>query len=155
VLWVDHGYNTPETYRFAERLIAQLELRVHLYLPRRTAAHREALGEGIPEPDTPAHDRFTDEVKIEPFRRGLAELRPSLWFTALRRSQTEFRAGLEPFAQEPGGLLKVCPILDWSDADLGAYLAAQGLPDERTYFDPTKVHGNRECGLHPRGTRVP
>jgi phosphoadenosine phosphosulfate reductase len=30
-----------------------------------------------------------------------------------------------------------------------AYLAEHGLPDERVYFDPTKVEGDRECGLHP------
>ena len=28
------------------------------------------------------------------------------------------------------------------------YLKDHGLPNENDYYDPTKVHGNRECGLH-------
>lgn len=150
VLWVDHGYNTPETYRFAEKVIAQLQLNVRLYLPRRSAAHREAVSGGIPSiDDQAAHDAFTQEVKLEPFRRGLAELQPTVWFTALRREQTAFRANLDYFSAEANGVVKVSPVLDWDDAAMRNYLATHNLPDERTYFDPTKVEGARECGLHP------
>ncbi|MDG2357365.1 MAG: phosphoadenylylsulfate reductase, partial [Polaribacter sp.] len=28
------------------------------------------------------------------------------------------------------------------------YLEAKNLSNEFTYFDPTKVESNRECGLH-------
>lgn len=151
VLWVDHGYNTPDTYRFADQVITQLNLNVHLYTPRRTSAHREAVDGGIPSLDEQErHDAFTDEVKLEPFRRGLAEMAPSVWFTALRKDQTAVRAELEHFNREASGVIKVCPIISWSEADLQAYLEANGLPDETTYFDPTKVDGNRECGLHVR-----
>ena len=38
VLWIDHGYNTPETYRCAEAVIEQLKLKVHLVLPARSQA---------------------------------------------------------------------------------------------------------------------
>jgi phosphoadenosine phosphosulfate reductase len=157
VIWVDHGYNTPDTYRCAERIIAQLRLDVRLFVPRRSAAHREAVDGAMPGLDEPQrHAAFTEEVKLEPFRRALANLRPRIWFTALRRSQTAFRAGLAYAEPEISGLVaaghdlvKVSPILDWSDADMAAYLARQSLPDETIYFDPTKVDGKRECGLHP------
>ena len=150
VLWVDHGYNTPDTYRFAQQVIDQLSLNVKLYIPRVTTAYRDAVLGGIPSlDDQAAHDLFTDERKLEPFKRGMAELSPTVWFTALRREQTAFRAGLEAFDTTADGVLKVCPILDWTEEDLSQYLEANGLPDERTYFDPTKVEGNRECGLHP------
>ncbi len=33
VLWVDHGTNLPETYRFAEKSRAQLSLNLRPYLP--------------------------------------------------------------------------------------------------------------------------
>lgn len=150
VLWVDHGYNTPDTYRFAEKLIDELNLQVSLYLPKRTAAHREAVSGGIPSiDDVEAHDAFTQEVKLEPFRRGLAELAPTVWFTALRREQTAFRAGMRHFELEANNLIKVSPLLDWDNAAMEEYLRQHNLPDERTYFDPTKVEGARECGLHP------
>ncbi|TVR11575.1 MAG: phosphoadenylylsulfate reductase [Planctomycetota bacterium] len=151
VLWVDHGYNTPETYRCAEAIIERLGLNIHLFIPRRTAAHREAVSGGIPSlDDQAAHDAFTEEVKLEPFRRGLASLQPSVWFTALRREQTAFRAGMSTFEAMPDGVVKVSPLLDWDSAAMETYLAKHQLPDERTYFDPTKVEGARECGLHPK-----
>lgn len=150
VLWVDTGYNTPATYRHAEALIARLHLNIHLFIPKRTAAHRDALFGGIPGlDDAEAHQRFTEEVKLEPFRRGLAALDPTVWLTALRRDQTEFRAGLDIVSRDPGGPLKVCPVLEWTAADMEAYLREHDLPNETDYFDPTKVLEKRECGLHP------
>ena len=115
-----------------------------------TVAHRDAVLGGIPSlDDQAAHDLFTKERKLDPFARGMAKLQPSVWFTALRREQTAFRAGLDPFEQAAEGWIKACPLLDWTEADMAAYLAQYNLPDERTYFDPTKVDSNRECGLHP------
>lgn len=149
VLWVDHGYNTPQTYKFAERLIKQLNLNVKLYIPVRTAAHRDTVNGGIPSiEDQAAHDAFTSEVKLEPFTRGLSELNPRVWFTAIRKSQTDLRAGLEPVSLHTAELIKVSPVLDYTDADMKAYLEKNDLPDEETYYDPTKVLEKRECGLH-------
>src|SRR5690242_12001160 len=48
VLWVDHGYNRPATYKHAEALRAQLKLNLKPYLPRMTAAHRDAIHGPIP-----------------------------------------------------------------------------------------------------------
>ncbi|MEQ8800078.1 MAG: phosphoadenosine phosphosulfate reductase family protein [Phycisphaerales bacterium] len=152
VLWVDSGYNTRQTYLYAESLIEMLDLDIHVYNPLQSAARRDALM-GIPDVDDPRHETFTEQVKLEPFRRAFADLKPDLWLTALRREQTEFRQGLETVTQDqPGGVLKVSPLLDWRETDMKAYLLAHGLPNENRYFDPTKVLGNRECGLHNRFT---
>jgi len=149
VLWVDHGYNTPQTYRCAEETIAKLNLNVHLYIPRRTAAHRDSLYGGIPSiDDEAAHNAFTEEVKLEPFRRGLATLKPKVWLTALRRVQNPHRETMDIVARTGDGILKVCPILDWTDEDMQAYIENHNLPNEFNYFDPTKVLEKRECGLH-------
>src|SRR3974377_1882999 len=43
VLWVDHGYNRPATYRHAEQLRSRLKLNMKPYLPRITAAHHDAV----------------------------------------------------------------------------------------------------------------
>ena len=147
VLWVDLGYNTPQTYRFAEKCIEQLDLNVKLYIPRRTRAHRDTVNGGVPGiEDKEAHDAFTEEVKLEPFRRGLEELAPEVLFTALRR-ETQLRQSLRTL--EPhGDVIKVSPLLDWSDAEMDAYLGRHDLPNETVYHDPTKVLDNRECGLH-------
>ncbi len=147
VIWCDSGYNTPQTYRHAEALIAQLELNIDLYVPKQTAAHRDAVM-GIPQVDDPLHKQFTEEVKLEPFRRAMAAHQPDVWFTNLRKGQTAFRDNLDVVSQSGDGVLKISPFYHWDDMAIDAYLKKYQLPNEFEYFDPTKVLGNRECGLH-------
>lgn len=148
VLWVDSGYNLANTYRFADKVIEQLDLNVKVYAPQVTAARRDAVMDGIPMVDDPAHEAFTEQFKLEPFRRAMSEMKPDLWLTAVRREQTEFRQNMEYVSKTATGAIKVAPLLDWTDAQMEAYLAEHGLPDEQKYFDPTKAEANRECGLH-------
>jgi phosphoadenosine phosphosulfate reductase len=148
VLMVDTGYGTEATYRYAEELRRQLGLNLRTYVPARTRAMREALEGPTPTPDEPRHAAFTEEVKLEPFRRALAELRPEVWFTALRKDQTEFRAGLNPVTRSKEGILKVSPVFHWSARQMNDYLKRHGLPNEFDYVDPTKAGDKRECGLH-------
>ena len=150
VLWVDHGYNLAETYRHAEELRALLKLNVKAYVPRLTAAHRDAIHGPVPTPDDEEGlKRFSALMKLEPFQRGMRELAPAVWITALRRSQTANRAALDYVTWDQNfNTLKVSPLLDWEDAQLEAYLREHRLPNEFTYFDPAKADAKRECGLH-------
>lgn len=148
VVWIDSGYNTPQTYKFAEALIKQLDLKVIPYVPQQTRAHREVVMNGIPEIDTDMHDEFTKQVKLEPFGRAMAEQAPEVWLTAIRKEQTAFRANLDIVTEANDGTLKVAPVFYMSETEMGAYLEANGLPNETVYYDPTKVLGDRECGLH-------
>lgn len=147
VIWCDTGYNTPQTYQHAEELISKLELNIKLYVPRQTTSHRDAVM-GIPAIDHPLHKVFTEQVKLEPFRRAMEEHKPDVWFTNLRKGQTAHRDALDILSLGQDGVLKVSPFYNWSDAQLDAYLAAHNLPNEHKYYDPTKVLDNRECGLH-------
>ena len=147
VIWCDTGYNTPNTYRHAEELIEKLNLNIHLYVPQQTSSHRDVVM-GIPQIEDPMHKVFTEQVKLEPFKRAMAEHQPDLWFTNLRKGQTAFRDSIDIVSQGADGVLKVSPFYDWSDEQLDAYNEANEIPNEHKYFDPTKVLGNRECGLH-------
>jgi len=147
VIWCDTGYNTTHTYRHAENIIAQLQLNVKLYVPKQTKAHRDVVM-GIPEIENPNHVLFTEQVKLEPFRRAMKEHQPDVWFTNLRKGQTALRDSLDILSLSKDGVLKVSPFYHWSDAQLDSYLREKGLPNEHRYFDPTKVLENRECGLH-------
>ncbi len=150
VLWVDHGYNRPATYRHAEELRRTLDLDLRAYLPRITVAHRDAVYGPIPDTtDEEALKHFSAQMKLEPFQRGMKELAPLVWLTALRKSQNPNRAGLDIVSlDENFGTLKVSPLFYATDADLEAYLAEHGLPNEWDYFDPAKADEKRECGLH-------
>jgi len=148
VLWVDSGYNTSATYRFAEKVIQDLNLNIVTYIPQMTSARRNVLMKGIPDIDDPLHEEFTRQVKLEPFQRALAELKPDLWLNAIRKDQTEFRQAMNIVSASKDGVLKVAPLYNLSEADLDAYLAEHNLPNETDYFDPTKALETRECGLH-------
>src|SRR5881275_1280170 len=79
VLWVDHGYNRPATYRHAEELKKLLGLNIKAYVPRMTAAHRDAVGGAIPSPDDElALKEFSAVFKLDPFQRGMRELAPKV-----------------------------------------------------------------------------
>jgi len=152
VLWIDSGYNMPQTYEFAQRVINQLNLNLVVYAPTVSAARRDAVMGGIPTIDDPAHAEFTQQFKLEPFKRAMTELAPEVWLTALRREQSQLRQQMDTVAHGPNGMIKVSPLLDWSLEDMQAYLAQHGLPDETRYFDPTKAEAGRECGLHTLAT---
>lgn len=150
VLWVDHGYNRPATYKHAEELRTRLKLNLKPYLPRMTAAHRDAIHGPIPTTEDEAGlKKFSAVMKLEPFQRGMKELAPTVWITALRKVQNPNRAGLDIVSHDENfGALKVSPLFYFTDADLDAYLAQHQLPNEWDYFDPAKADEKRECGLH-------
>lgn len=150
VLWVDHGYNRPATYRHAEDLRKRLGLDIRPFLPKLTPAHRDAIYGEIPTTEDEAGlKQFSAVMKLEPFQRGMRELAPTVWITALRKVQNPNRAELDIVSHDANfGALKVSPVFYWSDAQMEAYLEEHDLPNEWDYFDPAKADEKRECGLH-------
>ena len=150
VLWVDHGYNRPATYKHAEALKKLLKLNIKPYLPTISVAHRDAIYGEIPTTDNEkALKEFSALMKLEPFQRGMKELAPKVWITALRQAQNPNRAALDIVSEDKNfKTLKVSPVFYWSDADMEDYLKQHKLPNEWDYFDPAKADDKRECGLH-------
>ena len=152
VLWVDHGYNREATYRHAEELKAKLGLNIQAFVPKLTAAHYDAAHGGMPDPteeNEEAIKAFSTVMKLEPFQRGMRELEPTVWLTALRKVQNPNRAELDIVSPDYNfNSLKVSPVFHWSDEQMEAYLAEHDLPNEWDYFDPAKADEKRECGLH-------
>lgn len=148
ILWVDSGYNTSATYRYAQALIEQLSLNMLTYVPKQTSAFRNVQMKGIPDVDSALHAQFTEQVKLEPFRRALGDIKPDYWLNAIRKEQTEFRNTLDVVSASQDGVIKVAPLYHSSELELDAYMVKHGLVNELDYFDPTKAIDNRECGLH-------
>ena len=147
VIWCDTGYNLPETYEHAAYLTQRLKLDLHTYVPKETKAYTEHRM-GFPTADQPEHAEFSEIVKLEPFRRALAEHQPEIWFTNIRIRKTELRTSKDILSYSKEGILKVSPFYYWSDEDLDDYLEAHELPKNSTYFDPVKALESRECGIH-------
>ena len=147
VIWCDTGYNTSQTYNFAHHLIDRFSLNINIYRPAPSSIYIDT-NQGIPYVDTIEHQQFTEEVKLEPFRRALVAHQPDVWFTNLRADQNEHRSTLDILHVSKEGILKVSPFFYYSEFDLELYIQEYGLPNEKRYYDPTKVLAKRECGLH-------
>ena len=150
VLWVDHGYNRPATYRHAEELRNLLGLNLKAFLPKMTPAHRDTVHGPIPSAeDEEGLKKFSTVMKLEPFQRGMRELAPTVWITALRKVQNPNRAELDIVSDDSNfGSLKISPVFHLTDAEMDSYLTEFDLPNEWDYFDPAKADEKRECGLH-------
>ena len=147
VIWVDTGYNTSQTYKYGLVLIKQLKLNINIYVPKESVAYRD-ITLGIPSIDDPKNAIFTEQVKLEPFKRAIDKFKPQIWLTAIRKEQTSFREKLDIVTSNEKGLIKIAPLFYTSEQQMQNYLKENNLPDEQDYYDPTKVVKNRECGLH-------
>lgn len=169
VILVDTGYLFPETYRFVDQLTDRLGLNLKVYRPQVGIAWMEARHGRLWENGAEGIDRYNRLRKVEPMNRALSELGVRTWIAGLRRSQTRQRAGID-FLQIRDGRWKLHPLADWSDRDVGQYLARHDLPYhplwDQGYVSIGDVHTTRpwqpgmreedtrffglrrECGLH-------
>jgi phosphoadenosine phosphosulfate reductase len=169
VVLVDTGYLFPETYRFVDELTERLALNLKVYRPLIGISWMEARHGRLWEQGIEGLDRYNQLRKVEPMQRALRELDAAGWFAGLRRSQSRSRAAID-FVEHRNGRWKFHPLADWSDRDVGQYLARHGLPyhplwqqgyvsigDTHTSHrwepgmdaEDTRFFGlKRECGLH-------
>jgi phosphoadenosine phosphosulfate reductase len=169
VVLVDTGYLFPETYRFVDELTERLALRLHVVRPAVSPSWLEARHGRLWEQGIEGLTRYGEIAKAEPMRRALRDLGARTWFSGLRRAQGASRARLR-ILERHAGHLKVQPVVDWSDRDIGRYLREHALPYhplwDRGYvsigdwhttrslaeagtLEGTRFFGlKRECGLH-------
>ena len=169
VIFVDTGYLFPATYTFAQELTERLQLNLKTYIPKQTAAQQEALWGKQWEQGVEELERYNRVNKVEPMNRAITELGSGAWLSGLRRSQSSTRKE-RPFTEQQNKILKIYPILDWSDRDIYTYLTENNLPyhplwdqgyvsvgdwhstkklGEGMTEEDTRFSGiKRECGLH-------
>lgn len=169
VVLVDTGYLFPETYRFVDELTLRLRLNLHVAHPAVSAAWIEARHGKLWENGLEGLDHYGRITKAEPMQRKLDELGAGTWISGLRRAQAASRESV-PFVSRHGTRLKLHPIADWTDRDVGRYLKQHSLPYhplwEKGYvsigdwhttrslaeagsLEGTRFFGlKRECGLH-------
>lgn len=169
VIFVDTGYLFPETYRFAQELTERLKLNLKTYVPRQTAAQQEALHGKQWEQGIEGLTRYNQLNKVEPMNRAVTELGATAWLSGLRRNQSSSRENRK-VAEQQNKIVKVYPIIDWSDRDIYNYLTENNLPYHPLWdmgyvsvgdwhstskfgkgmsAEETRFGGlKRECGLH-------
>lgn len=169
VVWVDTGYLFPETYQFAKQLTERLNLNLMTYVPGMTAAHQEAIHGKRWQDGKDGIEVYNRLNKVEPMNRAVVDMGARAWITGLRRVQSSTREKLEVFLQQ-NKVVKVHPIIDWTDRDIYDYLTKHDLPYHPLWdqgyvsvgdwhstsrlvdaesAEATRFGGvKRECGLH-------
>ena len=106
-------------------------------------------------PDTPVNfyrkdpDKCCDIYKVEPTKWAIKELKLDAWITGLR--QTEGGEMREKFTKEvefkEDGLVKINPILHWTEADIWRYHAINSIPVHPLYSQGYRSLGCQPCSL--------
>jgi phosphoadenosine phosphosulfate reductase len=174
VVLTDTGYLFPETYRFIDELTEQLQLNLQVYRAQITPAWQEArFGQLWTTPE--GLKQYNQLNKVEPMQRALQELGANSWFAGLRRSQSSSRTDT-PIVGVQRGVLKINPLVEWTNKDIHYYLKDHNLPYhplwEQGYVSVGDTHSSaplsagmseedtrfngmgRECGLHVAGDGI-
>ena len=176
VVLVDTGYLFPETYRFADELTERLKLNLKVYRAPLSPAWQETRFGKQWEHGVEGIEQYNKINKVEPMQRAIRELGARAWITGLRRQQAKSRAEIGVLGRQ-NGIVKIQPIIDWTDRMVFEYLTKHKLPYhplwEKGYVSIGDVHTTRpltgdmteeetrffglkrECGLHDSGTLDP
>ncbi len=125
VLFVDTGYHFPQTLLTRDLVSRQLPITVRSLTPSRTVAEQDAeLGPRL-------HDRNPDTCcflrKVNPLADALQGY--CAWVGGGRRADGPSRAQLPVVSWDPvHDMVKINPIVAWSDADVEAYQLLHELP---------------------------
>jgi phosphoadenosine phosphosulfate reductase len=141
VVELDTGLLFPETYATRDRLIERYGLEVERIEPERTVAEQEA-DEG-PELWRRDPDRCCGLRKVAPLRHALAGM--DAWVTGIRRVQSPGRLTARKVDLDEGrGVVKIQPLVDWTDEDVLGYLYAHDVP-----YNPLHDRGFPSIGCVP------
>ncbi len=177
VFAIDTGRLNEETYEVADALAERYRLKIDWYFPRHVEVEQLESAEGLFSFRESLDKRHTCCAirKVEPLSRALKELKG--WVTGMRREQSVTRGDLKAIERDElnGGILKINPLIDWSEEQLLGYTEEHHLPKNRLYSQGYRSIGcapctrgvqpgedaragrwwwenpeNKECGLHRR-----
>jgi len=89
-------------------------------------------------------DRCCDILKVEPTRRALEEMGAECWVTGLRCTEGRTRTDYQEVEERDEGLVKLNPILLWTEREVWQYLALNRVP-----VNPLYGAGYRSLGCEP------
>ena len=141
VLFLETGYHFPETLQTLDVAARSLPITLVQALPRQSVAEQDAeYGEKL-------HDRDPNLCcflrKVDPLARSLDGR--AAWVTGVRRVEGPTRANAPILSwDETHDLVKINPLVAWSDEDVEAYQVEHDLPR-----NPLVAQGYPSIGCAP------
>ena len=147
VFALDTGRLNEETYEVADAIVERYRIAIDWYFPKHEAVEKLLKEKG------PSSFRESLENrheccrirKVEPLQRALAGL--GGWVTGLRRQQGVTRTDLAALEVDEahGGIVKINPLIDWSEEQVWSYARSQRLPVNRLHAQGYPSIGCAPC----------
>ena len=147
VVFLETGYHFPETLGMRDAVAATYpQLRLIDVSPGQTVEEQDAsYGPRLYERDP---DRCCFLRKVQPLNTMLGLY--DGWVTGLRRVESPSRAEAAPVEWDDSrSMLKINPIVDWTDEDVDAYIT-----ERRLLVNPLLGEGYESVGCRPCTARV-
>lgn len=129
IFTLDTGRMFEETYDTMQRTIDHFKIRCEVYAPDKEELERMMTEHG-PNPffESVEKRKTCCQIrKLNPLRRALHGA--SAWICGLRRGQAVTRMEIQLIDwDEVYGLYKICPLCDWSEDDVWAYIRKKNIP---------------------------
>jgi phosphoadenosine phosphosulfate reductase len=146
VFAIDTGRLNEETYEVADALRERYGIKIDWFFPRHEAVEQLERQKGLFSFRESLDNRHECCAirKVEPLSRALKEL--SGWVTGMRRQQSVTRSNLKAIGQDElnNGIIKINPLLEWSEEQVMAYMEEHQLPINRLF-----KQGYRSIGCAP------
>ncbi|HMM12313.1 MAG TPA: phosphoadenylyl-sulfate reductase [Bacteroidales bacterium] len=129
IFTLDTGRLFPETYELIDRSVARFSLPIEIFFPDFRQVEKMVTEKGI--------NLFYESIenrkqccnvrKSEPLARALQGCKA--WITGLRRQQSVTRHNMQVAEwDELHGLVKINPLIDWTEQQVKEYIAANKIP---------------------------
>jgi phosphoadenosine phosphosulfate reductase len=141
VLFLDTGYHFAETIGTRDAVAATMPVTVRTIKPAQTVAEQDAAyGPRLFSRDP---DLCCALRKVAPLEQSLQGM--DAWITGIRRSQSSTRAAARKLQLDARrGVVKVQPLVDWSDADCWRFIMENRIP-----YNPLHDRGFPSIGCRP------
>lgn len=149
VLFLDTLHHFPQTLDLVAKAkgIYHLNLQIYRTLKAKTRPEFAAkFGEALWDSNI---TKFHEITKIEPLRRGLAELGAIAWITGRRRDQSSTRGDIPIFELDQQARLKVNPLANWTRKESWAYIFEHDV-----IYNPLHDQGYPSIGDEPLTTQI-
>lgn len=146
VFAIDTGRLHEETYEVAEALTEKYRLKIDWYFPKQEQVESLLRAKGLFSFRESLENRHEccHIRKVEPLGRALNGLNG--WVTGMRQEQSVTRTELQAIGHDElnGGILKINPLINWSEEQVLSYSRDNNLPVNRLL-----TQGYRSIGCAP------
>ncbi|MHA1307026.1 MAG: phosphoadenylyl-sulfate reductase [Candidatus Heimdallarchaeota archaeon] len=125
-------FKPEETFVYKDQMIKHYNLNIVEYMSK------EKVAEDLPKTNP---DECCRILKVEPTKEAVKDL--DAWVCGLRNTEGRTRKNYQEI-EEKGGLVKINPILNWTELDIWRYMAVNSIP-----VHPYYARGYRSLGCEP------